>query len=186
MIFSPAAFSSKEKGARLVITQNCDTFPSCLLSSLCYWSVGGPSCYWCSGWFLREVSKSSGWSSPMQMRCTVVNKGKSPSRPCCNGFDEQNKYTSFCCKGKSMQKESRDDNVRCAGSYPGLQHVVDLRRSLRTLQLLTIQHLHLQLGNRLLPDKIKRFRRSPQDCNQCCTWRQTLRTPSCSCHHNRW
>ena len=54
-----------------------------------------------------------------------------------------------------MQKESRDDNVRCAGSYPGLQHVVDLRRSLRPLQLLTIQHLHLQLGNRLLPGKIK-------------------------------
>ena len=54
-----------------------------------------------------------------------------------------------------MQKESRDVNARCVGSYPGLQHVVDLRRSLRPLQLLTIQHLHLQLGNRLLPGKIK-------------------------------
>ena len=47
--------------------------------------------------------------------------------------------------------EEREVSLQTSSS----QHVVHFRSCLRSLQLLTIQHLHLQLGNRLLPGKIK-------------------------------
>ena len=54
-------------------------------------------------------------------------------------------------QGELVFQALEESSWSCSCSHLGLEHVVDLRSSLRSLQLLTVQHLDLKLSDGDLP-----------------------------------